>query len=67
MTTFTVSFWRVLGLLAALPLALLQPALAAAAGTAAPSVDYECYRLPNGLTVILSEDKRLPLVSVNLW
>jgi zinc protease len=67
MTPSTVSFWRVLCLLAALPLALSQPAQSAAAGAAAPKVDYESYRLPNGLTVILSEDKRLPLVSVNLW
>jgi zinc protease len=28
---------------------------------------YEKYTLPNGLDVILSEDHRLPLVSVDLW
>ena len=67
MTPSTVSFWRALCLLAAWPLVQSQPTLAAAAATAAPHVDYESYRLPNGLTVILSEDKRLPLVSVNLW
>ena len=38
-----------------------------AAPVATPKVAYESYRLPNGLTVLLSEDHRLPLVSVNLW
>jgi zinc protease len=33
----------------------------------APHIEFESYRLPNGLTVILSEDHRLPLVTVNLW
>jgi zinc protease len=33
----------------------------------APRIDYETYTLRNGLTVILSEDQRLPLVSVNVW
>src|SRR6476469_4482052 len=28
---------------------------------------FEKYTLPNGLDVILSEDKRLPMVAVNLW
>src|SRR6187431_1840491 len=32
-----------------------------------PSIAYEKYTLPNGLEVILSEDHRLPLVSVDLW
>jgi zinc protease len=32
-----------------------------------PHIAFEKYTLPNGLDVILSEDKRLPLVSVNLW
>ena len=34
---------------------------------AVPHIAFEKYTLPNGLDVILSEDKRLPLVSVNLW
>ncbi|MFM1886769.1 MAG: hypothetical protein RL026_1926 [Pseudomonadota bacterium] len=32
-----------------------------------PQLGVETYTLPNGLTVILAEDKRLPLVAVNLW
>ncbi len=34
---------------------------------ALPKLTFEKYTLPNGLDVILSEDKRLPMVSVNLW
>jgi zinc protease len=32
-----------------------------------PEVKFERYKLENGLEVILSEDHRLPLVTVNLW
>jgi zinc protease len=32
-----------------------------------PRLQYEKYKLKNGLEVILSEDHRLPLVSVNVW
>lgn len=32
-----------------------------------PSLQYEKYKLPNGLEVILHENHRLPLVAVNLW
>lgn len=32
-----------------------------------PSLSYERYTLPNGLTVLLHEDHRLPLVAVDLW
>jgi zinc protease len=32
-----------------------------------PLVQFETYTLPNGLTVILSPDHRLPTVAVNLW
>jgi zinc protease len=34
---------------------------------AIPRLTFEKYTLPNGLDVILSGDKRLPIVSVNLW
>jgi len=37
------------------------------ASDAPPRIAFEKYTLPNGLDVILSEDKRLPMVSVNLW
>jgi zinc protease len=30
-------------------------------------IPFEKYKLPNGLEVILSEDHRLPLVTVNVW
>jgi zinc protease len=44
------------------------PAPAAApASVLAPRIEYETFTLRNGLRVILSEDHRLPLVSVNLW
>jgi zinc protease len=32
-----------------------------------PDLKFQRYKLDNGLEVILSEDHRLPLVSVNLW
>jgi zinc protease len=32
-----------------------------------PQIKFERYKLANGLEVILSEDHRLPIVSVNLW
>ena len=32
-----------------------------------PRLVFEKYTLPNGLDVILSEDKRLPMVAVSLW
>jgi zinc protease len=57
----------------ALLLALYSPAklvLAAPANTAAatlPQVPFEKYTLPNGLEVILVQDKRLPTVTVNIW
>ena len=38
-----------------------------AAETPAPQLPYAKYRLPNGLEVILSQDRSLPLVSVDLW
>ena len=33
----------------------------------AQDVKYEKYQLPNGLTVILHEDHRLPVATINLW
>src|SRR5689334_3882088 len=38
-------------------------------GTAerAPEIKYEKYKLANGLEVILHEDHKLPIVSVDLW
>src|SRR3990172_1935046 len=47
-------------LIAGLPAA---PAEAQQAG----SVPFETYTLPNGLQVVLSEDRSTPVVTVNLW
>jgi zinc protease len=38
-----------------------------AAGGEPVHIEFQKFRLPNGLDVILSEDHRLPLVAVNLW
>ena len=40
---------------------------AAPPADALPTIPFEKYSLPNGLEVILSEDKRLPLVAVDVW
>jgi len=47
--------------------AFLSVALAFAARAADPEIKFEKYTLPNGLTVILSEDHRLPQVAVDVW
>ena len=39
----------------------------AAVPTGTPRLEHQTYTLKNGLKVILSEDKRLPMVAVNLW
>jgi predicted Zn-dependent peptidase len=41
-------------------------ALALVSG-ADPQIPFEKYQLPNGLTVILSEDHRLPQVAIDVW
>jgi zinc protease len=41
--------------------------LIAARPLPAQDVKYEKYQLPNGLTVILHEDHRLPVATINLW
>ena len=50
-----------------LTLILAALALASATGAADPTIAFEKYQLPNGLTVILSPDHRLPQVAVNIW
>ena len=44
-----------------------QGAPATAATRKLPEIKYVKYTLPNGLTVITHEDRRLPLVAVDLW
>ncbi|MEO8741283.1 MAG: pitrilysin family protein [Casimicrobiaceae bacterium] len=51
--------------MAAFGLSLVVP-IAAAADTP-PTIPYEKYKLANGLEVILSQDRSLPIVAVNLW
>ena len=51
---------------------LVAAALVAASGSPAiadgdPKIEFEKYKLPNGLEVILAPDSRVPLVAVNLW
>ncbi|MCA1826786.1 MAG: M16 family metallopeptidase [Myxococcales bacterium] len=41
--------------------------LAALLAVSDPEINFEKYKLPNGLTVILSEDHRLPQVAVDIW
>jgi zinc protease len=38
-----------------------------AAAEERPNIPFEKYRLPNGLEVILSQDRSLPLVAVDIW
>jgi zinc protease len=45
----------------------VTPAAATSNQQSAPVLNYEKYRLKNGLEVILLEDHRLPMVAVNLW
>lgn len=43
------------------------PASDTTESSAAPTIKFEKYTLPNGLVVILSEDHRLPMVATNIW
>jgi len=40
---------------------------AAEHSTHAPEIRYEKYKLANGLEVLLHEDHKLPIVSVDIW
>lgn len=51
----------------AVPLLLTLLAAAPVGAAARLSVPYEMFRLPNGLTVIVHEDRSAPIVSVNCW
>jgi zinc protease len=52
-----------------LALALALPALAAAAAlkVAPPQLAVEQYRLPNGMEVLLHQDRSVPVVAVEVW
>jgi len=65
-TQFSVRLFAAVALAAAClttPLAQNQPAATADI----PRLAFEKYTLPNGLDVILSQDRRLPMTAVNLW
>ncbi|MEP7244116.1 MAG: pitrilysin family protein [Gammaproteobacteria bacterium] len=49
--------------------AAFEPAVAAPAGAKLPDIDipYTKYVLPNGLTLIVHEDHKTPIVAVNIW
>ena len=32
-----------------------------------PEIQFESFKLDNGLTVIVHEDKKVPMVAVNVW
>lgn len=51
---------------ASLPVAPAAPA-SAPVPTPVPTIAFDKHVLPNGLQLILVEDKRLPIVAVNLW
>ena len=52
-----------------LAISLSQPMLGQKKSSASDSIKipFETYKLPNGLTVILSEDHTTPTVAVNIW
>ncbi len=57
---------------AGLPLALAAPDASAAAATATatqqiPELAYSRFTLPNGLTVVVHEDHKAPVVAVSVW
>jgi predicted Zn-dependent peptidase len=47
--------------------AMARPAATAAHATAALDIPYERFVLPNGLTVLVHEDHKAPVVSVAVW
>ena len=46
---------------------VLQPVLGQRGSASAIKIPFETYKLPNGLTVILSVDRAIPTVAVNVW
>ncbi|MGE0445030.1 MAG: M16 family metallopeptidase, partial [Vicinamibacterales bacterium] len=55
-------------LIVALAVAALAPTGAQSPSAAdIPRLQFETFTLPNGLQVIFSQDRRLPMVAVNLW
>jgi zinc protease len=44
-----------------------QPTAPAAPAASLPEIEFERFVLPNGLTVIVHEDRKAPIVAVNVW
>ena len=44
-----------------------RPSRAAAAGAAIPDIPYKKFVLKNGLTLLVHEDHKAPIVAVNIW
>src|SRR5687767_8766002 len=60
--------YRLVALLALLATpALAQTPRSAAAAQAIPEIKYEKFVLPNGLTLLVHEDRKAPIVAVNVW
>jgi len=59
--------WLALAALACFSAAQRPPTAAPAAASDAIKIPFDSYKLPNGLTVILSEDHTTPTVAVNVW
>jgi zinc protease len=53
--------------LRAVEIANTQTGAKPASASDTPRLEHQTFTLPNGLKVIFSEDKRLPMVAVNLW
>jgi zinc protease len=66
--TYVLVGFVLVAAIAGLSMSLAQNRSAAsAAATDIPRLQFEKYTLQNGLEVILSQDRRLPMVAVNLW
>ncbi|HET8942854.1 MAG TPA: insulinase family protein, partial [Rudaea sp.] len=57
---------RSLSLLAGLTLSMMA-VLPAARAADAPDIPYTRFSLPNGLTVVVNEDHKAPVVAVSVW
>jgi hypothetical protein len=62
-----IAMLRPLSLLAAGVFALGAGFAGNAAASATPDIPYTRFTLPNGLTVVVSEDHKAPIVAVSVW
>src|ERR1044072_6012090 len=66
-TTRTLQTTAALMLALTCALVAQAPARSPTASADALKLPFETYTLPNGLTVILSQDKTTPTIAVNVW